>query len=161
MAFSGSASQETQAITFASPGTVTYGVSPITLTASAGSGLAVTYSVTSGPATVSSGVLTITGAGSVTVQATQAGNGNWQAASPVSVTFTVNPAALTVTATPAAKTYGQADPSYTATTGGFVNGDSSSVLSGSPSFSVTGTSGTARPAGSYTIYAFVGHAFGG
>ena len=58
-----------QTISFPNPGTQTFGVSPITLTATASSGLAVSYTVTSGPATVSGSKLTITGAGSVTVQA--------------------------------------------------------------------------------------------
>jgi hypothetical protein len=82
--------QATQTITFSNPGTQTYGVSPITLTATASSGLAVTYAVTSGPASVSGSTLTITGVGSVTVQASQAGNTNYSAATPVSYTFTVN-----------------------------------------------------------------------
>jgi hypothetical protein len=82
--------QATQTITFSNPGTQTYGVSPITLTATASSGLAVTYAVTLGPASVSGSTLTITGVGSVTVQASQAGNTNYSAATPVSYTFTVN-----------------------------------------------------------------------
>jgi len=80
-----------QTISFPNPGTQTYGVAPITLTANATSGLTVTYSVTSGSAWVEGKSLTITGAGSVTVQASQAGNANYSAATPVSVTFTVNP----------------------------------------------------------------------
>lgn len=84
------ATRAMQTITFPIPGTKTYGVAPITLTAKASSGLAVSYSVTSGPAAVSGSVLTITGAGSVTVQASQAGNANFAAATAVSVTFTVN-----------------------------------------------------------------------
>lgn len=78
-----------QTINFPNPGNQTYGVAPITLTATATSGLPVSYTVISGPATVSGSTLTITGAGSVTVQATQAGNTNYAAATPVSVTFTV------------------------------------------------------------------------
>src|SRR5580692_3594086 len=56
-------SGQSQTITFSSLANQTYGVSPITLTATASSGLAVTYSVT-GPATVSGSTLTVTGAGS-------------------------------------------------------------------------------------------------
>jgi hypothetical protein len=41
---------------------------------------------------VNGSALTIAGAGTVTVQATQAGNDSWTAANPVSVTFTVAPA---------------------------------------------------------------------
>jgi autotransporter-associated beta strand protein len=80
-----------QTITFSNPGTQTYGVAPVTLTATASSSVAVTYTVTSGPASVAGSTLTITGAGSVTVQAEQAGNDNFNPASPVSQTFTVNP----------------------------------------------------------------------
>ena len=72
-----------QTINFPNPGTQTYGVAPFALTATASSGLAVSYSVISGPASVSiSGTLTITGAGSVTVQATQGGDGTYAAATP-------------------------------------------------------------------------------
>jgi len=85
-----------QTITFPNPGTQTYGVAPITLTASAPGGT-VTYTVTSGPATVSGSTLTITGAGSVTVQANQSGTTTYNAAAAVNQTFTVNKAALTVT----------------------------------------------------------------
>jgi hypothetical protein len=60
----------------------------ITLGATATSGLTVAYSVTSGPATVTGNQLTVTGGGSITVQATQAGNGSYNAATPVSVSFT-------------------------------------------------------------------------
>jgi hypothetical protein len=86
----GAGSQLNQTITFPNPGTLTYGVAPITLAASASSSLPVSYTVISGPATVSGSTLAITGAGSVTVQATQSGGANYAAATPVSVTFTVN-----------------------------------------------------------------------
>jgi YD repeat-containing protein len=70
---------------------VTYGVAPITLTATASSGLPVTFSVLSGPATVSGSTLTITGAGTVVVAANQAGNSNYAAAAQVTQTITVTP----------------------------------------------------------------------
>ncbi len=57
------------------------------LTASASSGLAVTYSV-SGPATVSGTTLTVTGPGAVTVTAAQAGNVDYAAATNVAQSFT-------------------------------------------------------------------------
>jgi pimeloyl-ACP methyl ester carboxylesterase len=56
------------------PGSVVYGALPITMTASATSGLPVVFSVLSGPATVSGNVLTFTGAGTVVVAADQPGN---------------------------------------------------------------------------------------
>jgi hypothetical protein len=95
-----------QTITFAALANVTYGVSPITLTATASSGLPVSYAV-SGPATVSGSTLAITGAGTVKVTASQAGNSSYAAATPVSQSFTVAKATPTITwATPAAITYG-------------------------------------------------------
>ena len=89
-------SLQSQAITFPAPGAQTYN-SPLVLAATATSGLPVTYTVSSGPATLSGNTLTFTGTGSVTVQASQAGNANYSAAIPVSETFTVNPASQTIT----------------------------------------------------------------
>ncbi len=85
-----------QTITFPNPGAQTYGA-PLTLSASASSGLPVSFTVISGPATLSGNTLTFTATGSVTVQATQGGNGSYAAAPPVSVTFAVNQAAQTIT----------------------------------------------------------------
>ncbi|MBZ2187480.1 MBG domain-containing protein [Alcanivorax sp. JB21] len=82
--------QATQTITFASPGGATFGDSPVTLSASANSGLPVTLT-SSDPtvATLSGTTLTIVGAGSSTLTATQAGNTNYLAATPVEHTFIV------------------------------------------------------------------------
>jgi hypothetical protein len=75
---------------------------PFTLNATASSGLAVSYSVTSGPATISGNTVTLTGAGTVVIQASQAGNTNYSAATPVSQSFVVLPPAPTlVSITPA------------------------------------------------------------
>ena len=92
-----------QAITFAplaSP--VNYGTTPMALSATGGaSGNPVTFKAT-GPATVSGNILTITGAGTVTVAADQAGNTNYAAAPEVLQTLLVNKIipAVTVTANP-------------------------------------------------------------
>lgn len=136
-------------INFSALPNVTYGASPITLTAAASSGLAVTYTVT-GPATVSDAVLTITGAGTVNVTASQVGNRDFVAAMPVSQSFTVAQAPLTVTANSITVPYGQPIPvmtGYNAT--GFVNGDTSMVLSGAPAESTTAAQGL--DAGTYPI----------
>jgi len=62
---------------------------------------------TAGPATISGSILTITGAGQVTVTANQAGDTTYAAATPVSQSFTVAQAASTLTwATPAPIAYG-------------------------------------------------------
>jgi len=64
------------------------------LSATASSGLAVTYT-SSNPAvaTINGKVVTIVGVGTTQITASQAGNGTWAAANPVTQTFTVAPAA--------------------------------------------------------------------
>jgi DNA-binding beta-propeller fold protein YncE len=62
---------------------------PVTLAGTASSGLLLSYLVVSGPASVSGNALTLTGAGQVTVRATQAGDSNYKAAPPVERSFTV------------------------------------------------------------------------
>ena len=92
--------QASQTITFTAPTSpVTYGVSPITLSASASSGLTLAFSVVSGPGTVSGSTLTITGVGTVVVAANQAGNTNYAAATQVTRSITVNQASQTITFT--------------------------------------------------------------
>jgi len=118
-----------QTVTFGPPGDHTYGDAPVTLTASASSGLPVTFSILSGPATITGNILTITNAGTVTVRAVQAGNSIY-AATNVDQSFTVHPAALTVTADPQAKTYGDVDPALTwrITSGALIGNDTLSGL---------------------------------
>jgi hypothetical protein len=70
------------------------------------------------------------------------------------VEINVDPATLTVTANEATKTYGTANPTFTATISGLVNGDSLSVVSGTPSLTTPATSASA--AGSYQISAAQG-----
>ena len=89
-----------QTITFPAVPTQTYGASPLTLEATASSGLPVTYSVASGPGTIVGSTLTLTGAGTITVQASQAGNSNYSAATPVSLTVVVNPSSQTISFSP-------------------------------------------------------------
>ena len=84
-----------QTVTFNPIPTQTYGNSPITLVATTSSGLPVTFSIVSGPATVSGSTLTITGAGTVVVNANQAGNAGYNPAV-VEQSFNVNPAVLSV-----------------------------------------------------------------
>ena len=63
--------------------------------------------------------------------------------------LTVNPATLIVTANSTNRIYGGANPAFTASYGGFVNGDTNSVLSGAPSLATAAT--TASPTGNYAI----------
>jgi hypothetical protein len=142
------AGSTSQTITFNPLPNVTYGASPITLGASASSGLAVSYSVT-GPATLNGSTLTITGMGQVTVTASQPGNATYAAASPVPQSFTVAPAVLTVTANNASRAYGAANPTFTYSIAGYVNGDPPSVVSGTATAYTTATATSA--AGTYPI----------
>jgi hypothetical protein len=139
-----------QAISFANPGPRTYGAAPFSLGATADSGLPVSYSVVSGPATVSGSTLTITGAGAVTVRASQAGDATYGPTS-VDQSFTVAPAALTIRADDKAMVAGAALPALTATYTGFVNGDTAASLDTAVSLSTTATSASA--AGNYPIVA--------
>ena len=66
-----------QTVRFGPLANQTYGVVPITLTATASSNLPVSYTVISGPATVSGDILTVTGAGLVDVEADQGGNATY------------------------------------------------------------------------------------
>jgi sugar lactone lactonase YvrE len=68
-----------------------YGVLPLSITPPlASSGLPVTLSVLSGPATISNNMLTLTGTGEVILAADQPGNSNFLAADEVTTTFEVN-----------------------------------------------------------------------
>jgi hypothetical protein len=129
-----------QSITFGTLPNVTYGVAPITLTATANSGLAVSYSVT-GPASINGSTLSVTGAGTVAVTATQIGNNTYAAATTVTQSFSVAKAVLTVTAANVSSVYGAATPSLTYGISGFVNGDSQvTATSGQPVEATTATS---------------------
>jgi RHS repeat-associated protein len=92
--------------------------------------------------------------GTNSITASWPGNGTYNAVTSSAVTQTVNKAILTVTANNASRAYGSANPTFTPTYTGFVNGDTQSVLSGAPSLTTTATSSSA--AGSYAITASVG-----
>jgi hypothetical protein len=143
-----------QSISWSQQGPYTYGQAAVTLTATASSGLPVTYTRISGPGTISGTTLTITGAGNIVINANQAGNCAYAAASQVQQTITINKATLTVTANNASRAVGAANPAFTASYSGFVNGETSAVLGGSPSLTTTAT--TSSPAGTYPITAVLG-----
>ncbi len=78
-----------QVITFGSLPDKIIGAAPFAISATASSALPVTFSVVSGPATMISNVVTLTGAGTVTVRASQAGNLIFSAAANVDRSFVV------------------------------------------------------------------------
>jgi hypothetical protein len=143
-----------QTITFGTPSAYTYGDVPFALSATASSGLTVAFSVTSGPCSISGTTVTITGAGSCVIAATQGGDANYSAATAVSRTLAVNKAMLTVTANDASKVVGAPLPTFAATISGYVNGDTSAVVTGAPSFSPTATASSS--VGSYPIMVTAG-----
>ncbi len=86
----GGTPRQDQTISFAPLADMETDDEPITLSASASSGLAVSFSVLSGPASIDDNTLTLTGqAGTVTVRASQSGNASYNPAPPVDQSFEV------------------------------------------------------------------------
>ena len=81
-------SRQSQMITFVPPTKANYPGPPIILTATATSGLPVAFTILNGPASLDGSLLCLTGAGPVSVQASQAGDALWLPAA--SVTGTIN-----------------------------------------------------------------------
>ncbi|MGD0745390.1 MAG: MBG domain-containing protein, partial [Verrucomicrobiota bacterium] len=133
-----------QTISFPALGNKNYGDAPFAVSASASSGLPVSFSIVSGPASVNGNLITISGAGLVTVRASQAGDQNWNSAPDVQQSFNVAKAPLSVTADNQSRPYGSANPALTGTIAGIQNGDAISA-------SYTTTATAASPAGTYDI----------
>ncbi len=139
-----------QTITFTQPANKTYGDAAFALSATASSGLGVTFSLVSGPATVTGGgTVTLTGAGTVTVRASQAGNGSYNAAPNVDRSFTVNKAPILCKPADAFSVQGLPQPPFTISFQGFVNNETAAVLDTPPSAASSATA--ASPKGTYPI----------
>ncbi len=97
-----------QTITFAALANRTFGDAPFTVSATASSGLGVSFAVgATDDCTIAAATVTITGAGSCTVSAAQAGDGNYNAAPSVPQTFTIAKAAPVIAwSSPAPITFG-------------------------------------------------------
>ncbi len=76
---------------------VNYGNPPLRLVGTASSGLPLVFTVLSGPATLSGNVLAVTGVGTASIQATQAGNANYLAAPAVTFSLKIVQAQQTIT----------------------------------------------------------------
>jgi len=100
-------------------------------------------------ATIVGNNIHITGAGTTTITASQAGNAFYFPATPVSRTLTVNKANLNVRVLDTVKTVGQQNPPFTIVMTGFVLGETAAVLTTAPTASTT--AGTNTPPGSYII----------
>jgi hypothetical protein len=98
-----------QTITFAALANKTYGAPDFSVCATASSGLAASFAA-SGSCTVSVATVHLTGAGSCTVTASQAGDANYNLAPDVSQSFAIAKASQTIAFGPLAnKTYGAPD----------------------------------------------------
>ena len=80
-----------QTISFSALQNIVIGSGPVTLHATASSGLPVSFTIVSGPATISGNTLTPTAAGVVVIKASQSGNQQYNAAPDVTQTLTVLP----------------------------------------------------------------------
>jgi hypothetical protein len=131
-------------LSFTSIANPTWGAAPFAVPATSDSPGAITYAVTSGPATISGSTVTLTGAGTVTLTASQAASGNYSTAT-ASTSFTVEPATPSLSFVPIpGKTYGAAPFTVSA----------SSASPGAVTYSVT--SGPATISGSTVTLTGVG-----
>lgn len=142
--------KQQQTITFSRIPDHVYGDASFTLSATASSGLPVTFSVLSGNATVSGSTVTITGIGTVTILANQAGDSTYAPAQVVSQSFSITRGKLTVTADDQTGLYGDAIVPLTYTITGFAYNDTVSVVGGTPALTTAATSTSS--AGTYPIY---------
>ncbi|MEM7296960.1 MAG: T9SS type A sorting domain-containing protein, partial [Bacteroidota bacterium] len=83
------ASKQDQSITFDEISDKVFGDAPFALTGTASSGLAIQFTVVSGPVTISGAMVTIEGAGTTVIAANQAGNDEFNPAQEVTRTFQV------------------------------------------------------------------------
>jgi len=140
----------TPALSFSSISTQTYGAVPFTVSAASASTGAVTYAVTSGPATISGSTVTLTGAGTVVLNALQAATTNYAAAT-ASTSFTVNPTTPTLSfAAIPAQTYGAAPFAVSATSAS--SGDVTYAVTSGPA-TISGSTVTLTGAGTVVLSA--------
>lgn len=139
-----------QTITFGSLSDKTYGDPTFNVSATSSSGLPVSFQIKSGPATLSGNTVTINGTGTVTITASQAGDSNHNAATPVNRPFNVAKTNQTITFGPLSnKTFGDADFSVSAS----ANSGLSVSFTASGNCTVSGTTAHLTGAGSCTITA--------
>ena len=124
---------QNQTITFGVLGAKTYGDADFSLSASASSGLAVSFTA-AGNCSVSGSTVHITGAGSCTVTAHQAGNASYNAAPDVSRSFNIAKANATINVSGYSGVYDGAAHSATGTATGVGGADLSGSLSLGASF---------------------------
>ena len=138
-----------QSMELASLPAKTYGDAAYTLPATTTQGLALTWSSgNTNVATISGNTLTVKGAGTAAITASQAGNEEYKPFSK-EFTLTVAKAPLTITVNDATKNVGDANPAFTASYEGFVGDDDASVLTAQPTFTTEANENS--PVGTYAI----------
>jgi hypothetical protein len=145
--------KRSQTITFGALGSKTFGVPPFSVTATASSGLPVTFaSTTTAVCTVSATTVTVNAGGTCTIRASQAGDAIYAAAPSVSQSFTVAKASQTITfGAWAARPLGTAPFSITATASSGLAVTFASLTT--PVCTVSGTTLTLVAVGTCTIRA--------
>ena len=141
--------KEDQTLSLTELADMTYGDGPLTLPEQTEEGNTLTWSSSdTGVATVDGNTLTITGAGTVTLTASQEGDKNFEAFSQ-DLDLTVVKAPLLITADDQTRAQGQPNPEPTLSFSGFVNGDDESALTTLPAASCEADEDS--PAGTYAI----------
>ena len=157
-----STQKQNQTITFNSIANKTYGDAAFTLSASdtTTSGLSISYTIdpaTTAVCQISTRTVTILASGTCTVNANQAGNSNFNAASQVQQSFTIATKAISIKATDRSVVYtgssASGSSSYTITAGGLVGSDTFTTLTYTFSSVSLGYSSATAPTvtGSYVI----------
>jgi hypothetical protein len=138
------------------PASATYGGSFVPTYLYSGTGTPTKSVTTSTPSVckLSGSAVALVGVGTCTLTAHATATVNSAAATGLAQSFSVGKAVLTVTANDATRAYGTANPTFTAKYGGFVNGDSSTALTGAPTLTTTAT--IASTPGTYPIAAAQG-----
>jgi hypothetical protein len=148
--FSVNVTPSTQMITIGTLPTPTYGGASFNVSATSDSGLPVTITYVSGPATGSgNGPYTATGGGVVNFQATQAGNVNYSAATPVNFSVTIAPATPTL-AFAAIPAHNYGDAPFLATASSASNGAIGYSLGSGPG-NINATTGLVTLSGAGTL----------
>ncbi|MBM3835981.1 MAG: hypothetical protein FJ403_22495, partial [Verrucomicrobia bacterium] len=146
-------SKANQTISFGALSNRAFGDQPFGVSATASSGLAVSYSIVSGLATILGNTVSLTGLGTVTVRASQEGNANYNAATPVDKTFTVGKGNQTISfGALGIKYFGGASFNVNATASSGLP-VSFSIVSGSAYASISGNAVTITGVGNVTVRA--------
>ena len=143
-------SDQDQTIHFEPVDQTVYGGPSFDLSASSSSGLIPVFSSDNqGVASIQGNTVTIKGAGTALITASQPGNGYFDPAGEVSQLLVVGKAELSVSVLPAQRQYGEEDPLFDLSFNGFVNGDSESSIDAEP-IAVSSASAQSAP-GVYTV----------